>query len=198
MSATNFFDGEHFEKSTLTMKRRVDAHVNALPANFAVQASQKTRLISRMNAAPRVKLSKIFALVDEYAELRKPFVACAEECDSCCHMNVQITNVEAERIEKSTGKKAKFLRADTCHPVTKFAGVPCPFLVNRRCSIYEDRPLLCRSHASFDVDSYWCAPERMNAAELPMISITDAQVAVSEIAHESAARRFADIRDFFG
>lgn len=191
------YDQEHFEKSKRTMQRRRDAHLKALPPSFTTNATRQTQAIAHMNASPKVKLNKIYALVDEYAEMRSPFVACRAGCDSCCHMNIQITNVEAERIARKTGRKLKTPRADTYHSAQKYAGVPCPFLSESRCSIYDERPLACRSHASFDVDSYWCEPERMNTVALPMISLTDAVVAVREIAQGSSGRREADIREFF-
>lgn len=197
MTDESVMDTERFEQSREFMERQRSAHINALPANFTAEATQRTQQISTMNASPRAKLGKLYALVDEYAAMRSPYVACKPGCDSCCHMKIELTNVEAERISKATGIVAQPLRTNTSHPDSKFAGLPCPFLKDHQCSIYDDRPLTCRGHASFDADSYWCAPERMLTVELPMVSIGDALVANRHIAQASRHPVVADIREFF-
>ena len=188
---------KHWHQSTQRMQERIDAHMRELPAGFLKDSTEATHQISNMNASAQVKLNKLFALVDGYAQMRSSYVACKSGCDACCHMNVQITNVEASRIEKATGKKAMVLSRDKFHDRDKFAGVPCPFLKDKRCSIYADRPLSCRSHASFDQDAFWCEPERMNEVDLPQVQITDVHDAVEHIISLTRQARIADIRDFY-
>ena len=38
----------------------------------------------------------------------------------------------------------------------KFNGQPCPFLVDNQCSVYEDRPVVCRTHHSLREDASLC------------------------------------------
>jgi hypothetical protein len=40
----------------------------------------------------------------------------------------------------------------------KYNFKPCPFLVNSRCSVYEDRPLVCRVHHSLSDTALDCNP----------------------------------------
>lgn len=197
MSDKPKIDTARFERSQKFMELQRTTHINALPTEFMAEASQRSRQIVFLNASPRVKLGKLYALADEYATLRQPHVACKQGCDSCCHMKIELTNVEAERIAKATGIFAQPLRISTNNPNNKFAGIPCPFLKDHKCSIYDDRPLTCRGHASFDSDSYWCDPERMLAVKLPMVSIGEALAVNQHIAQASVHPVIADIREFF-
>lgn len=190
-------DQEHLKLSQERMQMRIEEHTRSLPLGYAEAAEEAMNQIPTMNARAAIKLNKIYSVLDEYSELRAPHVACKQGCDDCCHMNLQITSLEAERIEKAAGRKAKVPRANTFHKPDRYAGVPCPFLKDRACSIYADRPLMCRAHASFDDDAYWCAPERMNTVTLPLVEIKPAKLAVSLVAMQAKAPSFADIREFF-
>lgn len=190
-------DTVRFERSIKNIEFRRSSHINALPKEFRADATERTRHIAVMNASPRVKLGKLYSLTDEYAAMRQPYIACKQGCDSCCHMKVELTNVEAARIEKATGILAQPLRVSTSNSDEKFAGIPCPFLKDHKCSIYNNRPLTCRGHASFDSDSYWCAPERMLAVKLPMVSLGEALAVNHLIAQSTANPIIADIREFF-
>lgn len=197
MTDKPWIDSVRFEQSKKNIELQRSSHINALPAGFLANATERTRQIAVMNASPHVKLGKLYSLVNEYAAMRQPYIACKQGCDSCCHMKVELTNVEAERIAKATGISAQPLRVSTSNSDEKFAGIPCPFLKDHKCSIYEDRPLTCRGHASFDFDSYWCATERMLAVKLPMVSLGEALAVNHLIAQATANPVIADIREFF-
>lgn len=190
-------DTARLEASEKFMELQRASHIKALPTAFIVEATERTKQIAIMNASPRAKLGKLYTLVDEYAAMRQPYVACKEGCDSCCHMKVELTNVEAERIAKATGIAAQPLGFSTNNSDEKFAGLACPFLKDHKCSIYDDRPLTCRGHASFDSDSYWCATERMLAVKLPMVSVGEALAVNRLIAQTTDHPVIADIREFF-
>lgn len=92
-------------------------------------------------------------------------IACESGCAHCCHFYVQVTPLEAVRI-------ARLLRAnlppdglarlrERVHDAyTRVRGKdaaarmvlaePCPLLENGRCSIYADRPFVCRGANSAD------------------------------------------------
>jgi len=197
MTDKPWIDSVRFEQSKKYIELQRSSHINALPTGFLANATERTRQIAIMNASPRVKLGKLYSLVNEYAAMRQPYIACKQGCDSCCHMKVELTNVEAERIAKATGILAQPLRVSTSNSDEKFAGIPCPFLKDHKCSIYDDRPLTCRGHASFDFDSYWCATERMLAVKLPMVSLGEALAVNHLIAQTTANPVIADIREFF-
>ena len=95
------------------------------------------------NASAQSKLGRIYALVDELSAYRAPYVACKQGCSDCCRMNVQISNLEAERIAAATGHRPRTLVRSVKHDNGKFAGEACPFLDGNACSIYEHRPYVC-------------------------------------------------------
>lgn len=119
-------DPEHLQLSQERMQRRIEEHTRALPPGYPEAAEAGMNQIPKMNARAATKLNKIYAVLDEYSDLRAPYVACKQGCDGCCHMNVQITSLEAERIEKATGRKAKTPRVNTFHNPDRYAGVACP------------------------------------------------------------------------
>lgn len=180
------------------METRRAALIAVLPHDLKQREDDLPGRVRTDNASAQSKVGKVFALVDEFSAHRAPYVACAEGCASCCKMNVQITSVEAARITAGTGRRAHSLQRSVRHPDGKFAGQACPFLKDEACSIYEHRPFVCRHHAHFDVDPYWCDPIRMQEQPLPLLDLTGAKQAMKEVLLQARQPVLADIRDFFG
>jgi hypothetical protein len=99
-------------------------------------------------------------------ELPQP-VACREECDACCHNQVELTPPEALIIahhiaghfspaeqEAVRGNLARNLAITQGKSPAAVAGMraelPCPLLRDRRCLVYPVRPLVCRAMHSLD------------------------------------------------
>lgn len=159
---------------------------DALPRNLRV-----------VNASSRSKLQRVYLMADELSAIRAPFVACGKGCASCCHMNVSITGTEAERIAKASGRRMSNVVTNRRHPTDRHVGDPCPFLgEGGACSIYDDRPLSCRKHASFFEDASACAPSVMNAIEVPQVAFSGLDQALFAVSGGERAV-LADIRDFF-
>lgn len=82
-------------------------------------------------------------------------VACAAGCTACCYQDVETSIPEAilvalHAIDPADPRHPKILEtADATAGMTweqrARTGRPCPLLANGRCSIYEDRPLMCRA-----------------------------------------------------
>jgi len=73
--------------------------------------------------------------------------ACRVGCDRCCHARFSVFEVEAAPIRRAL---AELERVD---PATRERireqgrqGAACALLVDGRCSVYAERPLICRSH----------------------------------------------------
>lgn len=91
-------------------------------------------------------------IFDEYRQIRNkvdstctqlhhkhaPHTQCRKGCSDCC-MNFDLTAVEFHSI-------ANRLKSKRVEWNTNAAPESCIFLINNECSIYEDRPLICRSH----------------------------------------------------
>ncbi len=75
---------------------------------------------------------------------------CASGCDACCHVRIGVFAVEAAPIAAAL---ARLAREDPAlrRRVRQQADDPahqhhCALLVDGRCSVYDQRPLICRSH----------------------------------------------------
>jgi len=71
---------------------------------------------------------------------------CKKGCSKCCQTDISVFEIEADRIRQwfnsqSIEEKIK-LKSLWCIPSVK---VNCSFLVNDNCTIYEARPLICRT-----------------------------------------------------
>ncbi len=80
-----------------------------------------------------------------------------------------------------------------------YIGVACPFLKNDRCSIYAQRPFICRTHYSMDEINLLC---RLDAepALVPLLNASQWHAAFITAHHrlkDPNEMRLADIRDFF-
>lgn len=70
--------------------------------------------------------------------------------------------MEAERLSAYSGRKMAAVAHPIKHGLMDFLGDPCPFLFEDKCSVHEVRPFACRTHRSFDSDSYWLLAQTEN------------------------------------
>ncbi len=76
----------------------------AMTPDWVASMDARLEAVCRTNASPISKLKKITDLMDEAAGRRAPHVVCNSGCSACCHMQVEMTDVEAERISRETGR----------------------------------------------------------------------------------------------
>lgn len=117
--------------------------------------------IARENASARSKRRKFIAISIRMTAALAPHVACKPGCSHCCHMNTMIYEHEAIRLADVTGRKMVRLPYRPRDVVVmvgdQFNRKPCTFLVENKCSVYEDRPLVCRTHHSLRDTSNACS-----------------------------------------
>ncbi|MFP5384822.1 MAG: YkgJ family cysteine cluster protein [Bacteriovoracia bacterium] len=102
-------------------------------------------------------ISNLYKKVDEF-EKRLSFkekLLCKEACSRCCYTDISVFEVEANFIRQwfkhLHPDVQEKLRADWSLPSSEsmnFANkltTSCPFLIDERCSIYNARPLICRT-----------------------------------------------------
>lgn len=120
-----------------------------------------TRVVLAATAVPASSPSQraLVALTDELdalsARVKQGFpdeVTCRRGCDSCCHQQVGISRVEAERVVRAIDALAPAARAvlaATVRHATTGDEPPdvCGALgADGGCQVYEGRPVVCRSH----------------------------------------------------
>jgi Fe-S-cluster containining protein len=111
-------------------------------------------------------------------------IACAKGCNYCCHTFVAITAPEAFRLAeavrsmKTAGMEPDSIRARAqpligVSPADRMgAKFPCPLLVEGGCSVYRERPLVCRQATSTNLAA--CIDEfegRNLAARIPISGV---------------------------
>jgi Fe-S-cluster containining protein len=188
---------EQLAHARKTSMDRAAALVASIAPDLNARDDRIAAELARENASAKAKLGKLYRLAAEFAQAAVPFVPCSKGCAGCCKMNVSITSIEAQRLAAVSGKTMVDVRSPVTHSEAEFSGIPCPFLVDEVCSVYEVRPYACRAHFSFDVSSYWCQPERAYEDGMGVVELGGAKRAYVEIATKSPMGGFADIRDFF-
>jgi Fe-S-cluster containining protein len=116
--------------------------------------------IQSANMRFETKSQRLYALADEMKGMLEPFVVCKSGCSHCCRMPTMIYLHEAKRMAQTSGRQYNFVPPSplpmALARARAFNGNPCPFLQNDQCSIYEDRPLICRLHNSLNDDPLDC------------------------------------------
>lgn len=79
-------------------------------------------------------------------------LVCRAGCSGCCHHHLSVFAVEAATVREAVEALPESLRArlqqqarEVLELETRGERVACPMLINDRCSIYESRPLICRT-----------------------------------------------------
>ena len=85
-------------------------------------------------------------------------IACGVGCDHCCYQNVEVSIPEAILVSLQVADPADPRYAKILETADAIAGLgqdervhhpePCPLLVDHKCSVYENRPLICRATMS--------------------------------------------------
>lgn len=84
--------------------------------------------------------AKLAQFFDQSFARNQHNMACAQGCDRCCHVERSVFTIEADLIRKFVLERKPSL------PDNAQAG-RCAFLAfDGKCSVYEVRPSICRSH----------------------------------------------------
>lgn len=144
-----------------SVQPKMNALLESHPWMAPDQIGQILGGIVRENASAKSKRRKVIAIANRVTAALEPYVACKPGCSACCHMNTMIYEHEAIRLAEVTGRKMIRLPYRPLDQVAldgyKFNGKPCTFLVENKCSVYDDRPLVCRTHHSLRDDASQCS-----------------------------------------
>jgi Fe-S-cluster containining protein len=124
-----------------------------------------------------------------------PASACKPGCSHCCHIPVKLTQSEAVELGKAIKRKPEKITGMTFDfDDSKFNGQPCTFLVNSECSIYEDRPSVCRTHMNMDKDELLC--KTVPGMNVPVPYLDVRPITLSRVI-TGGRNPVADIREWF-
>jgi Fe-S-cluster containining protein len=166
-----------------------------------LQASPLEQLANMIGSkqTPRmVKIMLVKQATDILAEATKGYVPCKEGCSHCCKMATNITVEEAQAIAIASGRDmvTPAVMNDDKGNAVKYLGVPCPFLIDNRCSIYHVRPFACRVHYAVDRDNLLCEIIPPHPIKQLMINVEQFNM-MNLLAVGLDNFHFADIRQFF-
>ncbi|MCS0592524.1 YkgJ family cysteine cluster protein [Massilia norwichensis] len=143
------------------LEEKLAAALVAHPWMVFEDVSETVSKIANENASVKSKRPKVIAIANRMTAALAPYVACKSGCSECCRMNTVIYEHEAIRLAEVSGRKMSslpFRPPSVVHAEgMKFNGKPRPFLVDSKCSVYEDRPLLCRTHHSLRESADECS-----------------------------------------
>lgn len=187
--------GQHLDVISSSMKRIEEMEV-ALLAAFAKNPNANLRHFVA-GLMPEVR-----RIANKITPLFGPLSACKNKCSHCCHMAVGIFSGEAESIGKSIGVVPKklppvipeeYIQRDV---VKRWINVPCPFLEDGLCSIYEHRPLVCRTHFNLSAFPLLCDTRNYLGNDVPNFnfqSLWNVHGFISLLSGETPG----DLREFF-
>lgn len=144
---------------------------------------------------------RLVQIADAHSRVIHEQTPCRRGCSSCCHMATPIPLLEAEKLAAASGKQlnrqaglpAEFAAWQLESNVQRFSGVACPFLVDRECSVYRDRPVVCRSHHVLEETSEKCDMRSL----VQSVAHLDSKWLDYTLADMTMDEPFADIRDWF-
>ncbi|CDN90608.1 hypothetical protein BN948_05053 [Hydrogenophaga intermedia] len=159
-------------------------------------------LLDSALAAGSSRTSKVMMIrhvASRWSAAVTPFSACRHGCAHCCHIAVSVPEVEAKLIAAKTGRRLQRpLRprslADGADEHDYGYDDPCVFLEGGRCSIYEHRPLACRTLVNMDDSAVLCELQQGMSVPVPYGNAIDMQ---GRFALVTQMETFADIRDWF-
>ncbi len=93
-------------------------------------------------------LSDLDERLKKYFTLHKEFINCKLGCSFCCESgDYPLSAVELEYLMQGFIKlsdKDKIIVQNNINEMKK--GGACPFLIDKKCSVYSNRPIICRVH----------------------------------------------------
>lgn len=111
-----------------------------IPSKLVAEIINNLVVLQNPNINNFAKLEAVYKESDKINDFLKPYFSCNRGCCFCCKYDVLITKFEAMYISLKTGIN---LRNNS---FSFYNNTYCPFLKNNVCSIYNFRPLICRSY----------------------------------------------------
>lgn len=188
-------DGVHQESERIATRNA--ERVQACAGHAIASAIRLASSAASSGQPVRQKLQQMRFAAGQWSAAIAPFTACAKACSHCCKIGVAVSAEEAALIGKRIGVKpaANVVLTGVEEELDKsrFRGVPCPFLGDRGCQIYSDRPFLCRTHINMDSKEDLCSTHTDSI--VPYANAVVLKGCYGYVADKG--KGLADIRDWF-
>jgi len=188
----------------LDASKRLDQYIYENPEVGFTAVNFFANRIKLKDAPITSKLDELIKLSDEVNQKIAPYMACKKGCGNCCSAITWIKQHEADKIQEYTGRKAQRLAVRSqnqwLEAGQKFAGELCPFSKNNECTIYEVRPIVCRTHNNFVNDVSRCDVTNPDSKIKPILSFNAdlVEVPYDELARELYGEEaIGEISEFF-
>ena len=97
-------------------------------------------------------IADVDRLTSQLNERYKEHLQCRAGCSGCCHHHLSIFPVEAAAVKSAIQALPQATQEIIKHQAVKISEqeakgklVACPLLVDDKCSIYDSRPIICRT-----------------------------------------------------
>ena len=184
---------ENLEVAKENARKTYAAIVESISPSLVQKENQFVEALERHKGNGFTKLRYLFDFLERLYGAVSRFTPCKKGCNSCCHYPVSISDLEIAFIEQGTGVK----RSKAYGEKRDYSGVPCPFLKGGACGIYEFRPFVCRTHVALTRTAYWCAPNRCQVKEFPMLRFSEVDKGFLSLASVEGNLTSHDIRQVF-
>lgn len=192
------------DRLPLAMQRAQDKLAGLAPdgnATLLLKASQKAKTVEQ-------RVIWLQRAASTWAKPMEALSACRAGCSHCCQIPVTISLVEARLLGRASGRipsapkrSMRVTDHDSAETLSEMERQlqtgplsPCPFLRSDRCSVYEARPMACRTLLNLDDDDLLCRHTGEEQSQVPYADATKLK-AFSFMAQTGT--QYADIRDFF-
>lgn len=149
------------------------------------------------------KVERLYEFVDWYITVTgvREKAVCQRGCAHCCYLDVDVTLIEALYLAKKTGNLTVIDRNERLRAKYEVGHNYCQFLDKNTgtCTVYEYRPLACRSFMAFDNPKFCELDADGHGTEHAIYVVKSSQL-VQFIGYQlerMSSGRFADIREWF-
>jgi len=162
-----------------------------LPRSLAIREEGIFKTLKLSVESPLGQLEQLYTLMDDLYSFFSQYTPCRKGCCYCCYIEVSVSSLEAEYIERKTGIK-RVLNSG----IREIRGTPCPFLDNGTCSIYQYRPFVCRRHNALFDNPRWCNLDLYDRYKFTQVRFSEVEKSYQLILVTSGSS-LMDIRQLF-